>query len=146
MISLKISWQNILRGVSETSLCASLLICTYTFFAYTPRYSGSVAEWLTRRTSYLRITSHIGLNPARGKSLFPWGKNFILIAQYSWECVHKLKTSNTVKLKNKSVSTKIKNIHCNYTKKLNNKLSWVTDWSYMIGSHMSQTMYFHLIN
>ena len=35
-----------------------------------------------KNTSILRIASHIGSNPVRGKPLFPWARNFTLIAQY----------------------------------------------------------------
>ena len=44
--------------------------------------SGGVVEWVTRQTSNLRITSRMGSNPVRGKPLFPWARNFTLIAQY----------------------------------------------------------------
>ena len=32
---------------------------------------GGVVEWLTRRTSNLRISSRMGSNPVRDKPLFP---------------------------------------------------------------------------
>jgi hypothetical protein len=35
---------------------------------------GGMVEWLTRRTSM--ITSRMGSNPVRVKSLFPWTRNF----------------------------------------------------------------------
>ena len=43
---------------------------------------GGVFEWITCQTSIQMITSSMGSNPVRGKLLFPWARNFILIAQY----------------------------------------------------------------
>jgi hypothetical protein len=42
--------------------------------------SGSMAEWLTHQTSNLKIAGWVGLNPIRGKSMFPLARNFTLIA------------------------------------------------------------------
>ena len=39
-------------------------------------YSGGVVEWLTRRTSNLRIASRMGSNPVKDKPLFPWARNY----------------------------------------------------------------------
>ena len=44
---------------------------------------GGVVELLTRRTSNLRIASHMGSNPVRDKPLFPRARNFTLILIYS---------------------------------------------------------------
>jgi hypothetical protein len=41
-----------------------------------------MAERLTRRTSDLRIFSFVCSYPVRGKSLFPWARNFTLIVQH----------------------------------------------------------------
>ena len=45
---------------------------------------GGLIEWLrVGRTRNLRIASHMGSNPVRDKPLlFPWARNFTLIAQY----------------------------------------------------------------
>ena len=48
----------------------------------TKRLSGGVVEWLTRRTSSLRIAIRMCSNPVRDKPLFPWLRNFTLIAHY----------------------------------------------------------------
>jgi hypothetical protein len=45
-------------------------------------YRGGMAKWLTILTSNLMVASWIGSNPVMGKSLFPWERKFILIAQY----------------------------------------------------------------
>ena len=42
--------------------------------------SGGMVELLTRRTSNLRIDSRMGSNPVMDKPLFPWARNFTLIA------------------------------------------------------------------
>jgi hypothetical protein len=42
--------------------------------------SGGVAEWLTRRTSNLRIADRVDSNPVLGKPLFPWARNFTFTA------------------------------------------------------------------
>ena len=39
-------------------------------------------EWLTCRTSNLRIASRMCSNHVRDKPLFPWARNFTIIAQY----------------------------------------------------------------
>jgi hypothetical protein len=68
------------------------------------RNSTEMAAWSSGKR--VRITSRMGSNPVRGKSLFPWARNFTLIAQYwlvpgtdSTVCVYKLMTTNTVELK-----------------------------------------------
>ena len=38
--------------------------------------------WLIHQTNNLRITSHMGSKPVKGKPLFPQARNFTLIAQY----------------------------------------------------------------
>jgi hypothetical protein len=57
-----------------------------------------MAEWLTRRTSNLRIAD-VGSNHVRGKLLFPWARNFTLGSRNGLECFNKLLASNTIKLK-----------------------------------------------
>jgi hypothetical protein len=43
---------------------------------------GGTAEWLMHSTSKLMSVSRMGSYPIRGKLLFPWARNFTLIAQY----------------------------------------------------------------
>ena len=49
---------------------------------YTRTVKLDVVEWLTRRTSNLRIARRTGLKPVRGKSLLHLARNVTLIAQY----------------------------------------------------------------
>jgi hypothetical protein len=49
----------------------------------TMKLSVGVAEWLTRRTGYLRISGRLGLNTVRGKFLFPRARSFTLVGSRS---------------------------------------------------------------
>jgi hypothetical protein len=82
---------NVYEHIGHTSWdkCAPRQMCSYTPHPKTPY---TLETWDTllkgevwrhgRVTSNLMIVSRMGSNPVRCKPLFPWARNFTLIAQY----------------------------------------------------------------
>ena len=68
--------------IFQVSVTTDIVYKTILYLTKPITIPGSMAEWLTRRISNPRIVSSKGSNPISVKPLFPWERNFTLIAQY----------------------------------------------------------------